>query len=795
MKKWLGLYIVICLVALGVLSGVAGRGIAKEASFGIVTQEGGYDSQVIRTKEHDYVLYQNPGQEKFLITKTDKEFNGYETLGTAHKDGVYYLYRFLDGDGQFFGIEPLGAAKGEGEWVVPAFAAEGTFLAAGSNEKAIFCSILGEDGRTIIEYALPFAGTLEWQERQRFSLPEGHFAVCGAYEEDTLWFVREDGKVFSWGILLEEQKVSAEDTVLVGKLRGGVAPGAEGKWSLTGMKEAAANYVLPVLLIVAVAVALFYGSRKRNHLVYRMICCTEVLCLLALCYAGYAFANRLTRQEVLETGIEAGHVLEEMKLSQRADGTVEPEAYWAAMEKRAGLLEDLIILQPEDGEVLLAKTLPAGVDVADYFGLEAETLAAQVVNGNEAVMTKLPKGTGEVYAVALRDWTDMSPDSVLLAVLSESGIQNSIRNTVSSVWTLIGGLMALLTAAHIGLFIYFSNRWRKFQEGITFVATEKKAYPETPAYDDGLQHAWMPLESIGHNLNRLYYERELLYRRYYRFVPKGMENLLKKPELADIEIGDRNKIRGCMVDFLLEDMKGLDGAEYMEMMTKSLELMHSVRELRGGIFLSAAADLQERKIFFEQNARKALQFAVDLLHVYAERGLLTKNDMIFMLHAAEFQYGISGVKDMTTPYMYSRQESILELYTKALARAKVRIAMTEQTRQLIGEGFSTRYIGFVSGGEAVGSLKLYECLDAYAEDKRKLMLETDTMFQRGLQLFYSNDFYLARNTFNEVLKLNEQDHIARWYLFHCEYHLNKPEAEVSYGLFESAVLEQDYHRS
>ena len=148
------------------------------------------------------------------------------------------------------------------------------------------------------------------------------------------------------------------------------------------------------------------------------------------------------------------------------------------------------------------------------------------------------------------------------------------------------------------------------------------------------------------------------------------------------------------------------------------------------------------------------------------------------------------MKEIMTPYMYSQQESILEPYAKALAKAKVRVAMTEQTLRLVGSGFYTRYIGFVSGGEEVGSLKLYECLDAYSETQRKLMIETDVMFQRGLQLFYSNDFYLARNTFNEVLKLNEQDRVARWYLFHCEYHLNHPEAEVSYGLFENTVLGQ-----
>ncbi|MBQ7084623.1 MAG: hypothetical protein IJM95_05160, partial [Anaerotignum sp.] len=286
---------------------------------------------------------------------------------------------------------------------------------------------------------------------------------------------------------------------------------------------------------------------------------------------------------------------------------------------------------------------------------------------------------------------------------------------------------------------------------------------------------------------RLYYERDLLYRSYYKFVPKGMDILLKKPVLADIEVGDRTKIRGCMVDILLDDMKHLDGTAYLDTMTKSMELMHRARMQRDGIFLSASTDLHERKVFFEQNASRAMQFSVDLIHAYAENSLLADNDFIMMLHAAEFQYGVSGVKEMMTPYMYSEQESILEPYTNALAKAKVRIAMTEQTLRLIGGTVYTRYIGFLSGGEMVGSLKLYEGLDAYPETKRKLMMETDALFQKGLQLFYSNDFYLARNTFNEVLKLNEQDHIARWYLFHCEYHLNNPDAEVTYGLFENEV--------
>lgn len=175
------------------------------------------------------------------------------------------------------------------------------------------------------------------------------------------------------------------------------------------------------------------------------------------------------------------------------------------------------------------------------------------------------------------------------------------------------------------------------------------------------------------------------------------------------------------------------------------------------------------------------------IRLHGTKEKLKNTNIIMMLHEADYRYGVSGVEDMMTPFIYSAEEKILDAYVGALAKAKAGVVLTKQTLDAIGEGFSVRYIGFVSGGETQGSIKLYECLDAYKEDKRKVMKESDVFFQKALKLFYSNDFYLARNAFNEVLKLNEQDEIARWYLFRCEYLLNISEIEVSYGLFESDV--------
>ena len=45
------------------------------------------------------------------------------------------------------------------------------------------------------------------------------------------------------------------------------------------------------------------------------------------------------------------------------------------------------------------------------------------------------------------------------------------------------------------------------------------------------------------------------------------------------------------------------------------------------------------------------------------------------------------------------------------------------------------------------------------------------------------------------LKENPDDKIARWYLFNCEHNLNLTgEQEVSYGLFENKIYEQQYQQ-
>ena len=791
MKKWVGLYIMLLLLTLGIFGITTSDRVVKQTDIGMICEEGGYISQVLRTKKNEYILYRNPEQDKFQIAKVDKTLLNETAVGTVHQDGVYYLFQYEENNKTYIGIRPLGDAKtqeaAEIAYDMPVLGTAYDFLAASSGKRAFLCSVIGSDGRTVTEYAL-LNGADTWITRQSFSLPENQYVACAAYQGKTLWLAAGDGTIYKCDTILQERETDIDDTVLAAALEKEIPEDARTLLKMYCIRECISEWVLPSLVIAGILTAILCGARRKNNFIFRIICCIELVTVIAVSYIGITFVNRITEIEIFRTAVDVGYALDEMRSSQRADGSVVPADFWKAVDSKEELLDDLIIFEPRTGEVIMSKKLPAGVQVQDYYGEDALSLASKVAAGKETVLMKLNRGNNELYSVALRDWTNIKTSSVIAAIISQQGLNKSIDESVGQLKLITFLAVGIITFANIAVFLYYYSRWRKYEEAMLYVSREKKAFPENPMLADGMESAWTSLRDIGSNLNRLYYERNVLYRSYYKFVPKGLEQLLNKPVLADIEVGDKVKVSGCIVDIVLEDMKGENGAVYQNTMTKSMELMHKAREEREGIFLSASTDLHERKVFFEHDPARAMQFSIDMIHAYAENGLLVKNNFIMLLHADEFNYGISGTSEMMTPYMYCKRESVLEPYAKELAKAKVRIAMTEETLRAIGGGFCTRYIGFVSGGRDGGSLKLYEGLDAYPETQCKLMMETDTLFQDGLRLFYSNDFYLARNTFNEVLKRNEQDQIAKWYLFHCEYHLNNPDAEVMYGLFENRII-------
>lgn len=114
----------------------------------------------------------------------------------------------------------------------------------------------------------------------------------------------------------------------------------------------------------------------------------------------------------------------------------------------------------------------------------------------------------------------------------------------------------------------------------------------------------------------------------------------------------------------------------------------------------------------------------------------------------------------------------------------VRIVATDPYLKALKEPCVSRYIGFVSSPDGKYTFKIHQVLTPYSDMERTAYLSYNSKFQEGINLFYQNDFYLARNAFSAILKINPKDGIARWYLFASEHFFHEEDPDtVVYNLF------------
>ena len=113
----------------------------------------------------------------------------------------------------------------------------------------------------------------------------------------------------------------------------------------------------------------------------------------------------------------------------------------------------------------------------------------------------------------------------------------------------------------------------------------------------------------------------------------------------------------------------------------------------------------------------------------------------------------------------------MDAYASWFRELGVPLVVTERITRAEDVG-ETRYVGCAAFEGEGNEVRFYEILDAYPADVRQRMLINRTKFQETLDLFYSRDFYLARNQFMEILKDCPQDGVARWYIFECEKYMN-----------------------
>jgi len=352
----------------------------------------------------------------------------------------------------------------------------------------------------------------------------------------------------------------------------------------------------------------------------------------------------------------------------------------------------------------------------------------------------------------------------------------------SVVFVLIGTMLLA------GVIAFQGMQMRRLVKRVTRVAEGKEDWT---SLEDGTGSFWLEsneirglknsLGQIASDVARMNYKQYRVLQGYYRFAPKQIEKILGRNSILEVTPNDRVHITGTLAFVAYPEHGRIGEQEYLRKMNREYEELGEKQKEYGGILLSDNSDLTTLQLLFQEETRKALHFGID---VAMSRGEGRKEQFFVMLHRTAFLYGIAGNDEQAFTYLLSKEMKMLEKYVERFRAAGIRMAVTDSVYELIEKETAGRYIGYL---ESEGyTFKIYEILDACPAKERQKRLDTKEKFEKALNLFYQEDYYLGRNLFTEVLKECPDDEVAKWYLFLCEKCLN-----AEYGKSVSGALFSD----
>lgn len=266
---------------------------------------------------------------------------------------------------------------------------------------------------------------------------------------------------------------------------------------------------------------------------------------------------------------------------------------------------------------------------------------------------------------------------------------------------------------------------------------------------------------------------------YSRFAPAGFEGLLGKESIQELKTGDTAQVSGTME---LVSIPAMQGRESVSRLNLLMEELAGRENGRMGVLLGGSWDFGRLRVLHEKSSEGSAVLAG--LELMASRALSEAGVQPFvLLHTGDMVCGLAGNSENVYPFVDCRELDALERYCPQLRAMGVHMLMTEDTKKQLSTGCELRYIGYIKTEEEQ-RFRLYEVLEACSVEEKYKKQAMAGRFAKALQLFYQDNFYLARMHFTEVLKECPKDGVARWYLFACETLLNvsNPQ-EICHHLF------------
>ena len=447
------------------------------------------------------------------------------------------------------------------------------------------------------------------------------------------------------------------------------------------------------------------------------------------------------------------------------------------------VFRNLAIVKMEDQRIL-AGTEGKNIEHAAYqFSTMVIPLLEKLEEGHRSASMEVWLNGKSYLVIGITDQKELKPEYCILGMLKnqkleEKTIQAEDYFFYGEMIFLIGSILCII------IILFQESDLRKLGRSMLSLASGNYNIKKETAHGKDVETMWSSLLEIQKRITRINHAKFKLYESCYRFAPKNIEKILGKDSITEVKNGDVVELYGTLAVINLEKVDRMD-IPNMQQINRYVELMEKHKDQKEGFFLTGSNNLKDMKMLFLQECTTTTEFGTSFIKEFRQLQAHTRFRPGILLHYDNYRYGITGSEEQSFSFLFYRKLERLEILGRWLRDLGVKVAITDEVKEREGLHQGLRYIGYIQFGDETDRIRFYEVLDACSEAERRKKSSSDEKFQAALELFYQYDFYLARSSFSEILKENQEDEIVKWYLFTCQKYLNQSySGEISFELWD-----------
>lgn len=264
-----------------------------------------------------------------------------------------------------------------------------------------------------------------------------------------------------------------------------------------------------------------------------------------------------------------------------------------------------------------------------------------------------------------------------------------------------------------------------------------------------------------------------------RFIPKEFLQILEKPSVIDLKLGDHVK-REMTIFFsdirqftnLSED---LTPEESFKFINSYLSRIVPAITQHGGFVDKYMGDAIMALFPNEEGPDAAVRSAIDMQRIILEyNGHRAKCNyrplsMGIGLHTGTLMLGVVGVEDRMQNTVISDAVNLasrLESITKVF---NISIAISDETFKSLKDpgAYMYRFIGKVRVKGKEAPVSVFEIFDGLDPQILERKMKANSFFEQGMMSYYRKDFTDAMYQFRKVLDIMPEDGAAIFYLDNC----------------------------